>query len=71
MTRFKTLNALMMEHDLKQSDLTEIGSQGVVSEILSDRRQLNVRQIKNVKYPFLRYLRLFLFNLKNKNNFFP
>lgn len=41
-----TLNALMEEHGLKQSDLHEIGSQGVVSEILSGKRQLNVRQIK-------------------------
>ena len=40
------LNTLMLEHGLKQSDLTEIGSQGVVSEILSGKRQLNVRQIK-------------------------
>ena len=40
------LNALMEEHGLNQSDLTEIGSQGVVSEILSGKRQLNVRQIK-------------------------
>jgi len=40
------LNALMEEHGLKQSDLSEIGSQGVVSEILSGKRQLNVRQIK-------------------------
>jgi len=37
---------LMEEHGLKQSDLSEIGSQGVVSEILSGKRQLNVRQIK-------------------------
>lgn len=41
-----TLNALMIEHDLKQSDLPEIGTQGVVSEILTGKRQLNVRQIK-------------------------
>jgi len=41
-----TLNALMEEHGVKQSDLSEIGSQGVVSEILSGKRQLNVRQIK-------------------------
>ena len=40
------LNALMLEHGLKQSDLTEIGSQGVVSEILSGKRQLNIRQVK-------------------------
>ena len=41
-----TLKYLMKEHDLKQSDLTEIGSQGVVSEILSGKRELNTRQIK-------------------------
>jgi HTH-type transcriptional regulator/antitoxin HigA len=41
-----TLNALMAEHGLKQSDLPEIGSQGVLSEILSGKRQLNARQIK-------------------------
>jgi len=40
------LLSLMEEHDLKQSDLSEIGSQGVVSEILSGKRQLNIRQIK-------------------------
>jgi len=40
------LNALLDEHGLKQSDLSEIGSQGIVSEILSGKRQLNVRQIK-------------------------
>ena len=40
------LKYLMKEHDLKQSDLTEIGSQGVVSEILSGKRELNTRQIK-------------------------
>ncbi len=41
-----TLNVLMEEHGLKQSNLSEIGSQGIVSEILSGKRQLNVRQIK-------------------------
>lgn len=40
------LKALMEEHGLKQSDLTKIGIQGVVSEILSGKRQLNVRQLK-------------------------
>ena len=40
------LNALMKEHGLKQLDLSEIGSQGVVSEILSGKRKLNMRQIK-------------------------
>lgn len=37
---------LMEEHSLTQKDLPEIGSQGVVSEILSGRRALNVRQIQ-------------------------
>ena len=37
---------LMEEHSLSQSDLPEIGSQGVVSEILNGKRQLNVRQIQ-------------------------
>jgi HTH-type transcriptional regulator/antitoxin HigA len=40
------LKTLMEEHGLKQSDLPEIGSQGVISEILSGKRQFNVRQIK-------------------------
>lgn len=41
-----TLKALMEEHGTRQSDLPEIGSQGVVSEIISGKRQLNIRQIK-------------------------
>lgn len=40
------LRFLMNENSLSQSDLPEIGSQGVVSEILSGKRELNVRQIK-------------------------
>lgn len=36
-----------MERDgLRQSDLPEIGSQGVVSEILNGKRDLNARQIR-------------------------
>lgn len=46
------LCSLMEEHGLKQSDLSEIGSQGVVSEILSGKRQLNVRQIKMLSKRF-------------------
>ncbi|QUS42508.1 transcriptional regulator [Tardiphaga alba] len=41
-----TLRFLMDQHRLNQSDLPEIGSQGVVSEILRGKRDLNVRQIK-------------------------
>ncbi len=35
--------ALMQEHGLRQGDFPEIGSQGVVSEILSGKRRLNKR----------------------------
>src|SRR5262245_10980788 len=40
------LRFFMEEHSLTQSDLPEIGSQGVVSEVLSGKRELNVRQIR-------------------------
>ena len=39
------LEFLMEQHDLSQADLPEIGTQGVVSEILRGKRELNVRQI--------------------------
>jgi len=41
------LKFLMDQHGLKQSDLRkEIGTQGVVSEILSGNREINARQAK-------------------------
>src|SRR5512132_4403111 len=40
------LHFLMEEHGLTQSDLPEIGSQGVVSEVLRGKRELNMRQIR-------------------------
>ncbi len=43
---------LMEEHSLSQSDLSEIGSQGVVSEILHGKRKLNLRQIKALAQKF-------------------
>ena len=46
------LKFLMEEHDLTQSDLPEVGSQGVVSEILHGRRELNARQIKALSERF-------------------
>jgi len=39
----EVLRNLMIDHGLRQSDLPEIGSQGVVSEILSGKRRLNRR----------------------------
>jgi HTH-type transcriptional regulator/antitoxin HigA len=47
-----TLKNLMKEHGLKQSDMKEIGSQGVVSEVLSGKRSLNSRQIKALSERF-------------------
>ena len=46
------LSFLMEEHGLTQSDLPEVGSQGVVSEILHGRRELNTRQIKALSERF-------------------
>ena len=46
------LKFLMREHDLRQSDLPEIGSQGVVSEVLTGKRELNARQIKRLAKRF-------------------
>jgi HTH-type transcriptional regulator/antitoxin HigA len=46
------LRFLMEEHGLSQSDLPEIGSQGVVSEIVNGKRELNVRQIRALANKF-------------------
>ncbi len=42
----------MDEHGLTQSELPEIGSQGVVSEILNGKRELNARQIRALGMKF-------------------
>jgi len=46
------LHFLMEQHGLRQSDLPEIGGQSVVSEILSGKRALNVRQIRKLSWRF-------------------
>jgi len=46
------LRSLLEEHDLAQSHLPEIGNQGVVSEILAGKRDLNVRQIAQLAERF-------------------
>lgn len=51
-TDIDTLKFLMQQHGLKQNDLTEIGSQGVVSEILSGKQELNIRQIRALSKQF-------------------
>ena len=43
---------LMEQHGLSQGDLPEVGSQGVVSEILRGKRELNVRQIESLSRRF-------------------
>ncbi len=45
-TGVETLRFLMKQHGMRQSDLSDIGSQGVVSEILNGHRELNARQIR-------------------------
>lgn len=51
-TPVESLRYLMEEHKIKQTDLPEIGSQGVVSEILKGKRNLNIRQIKELSVKF-------------------
>ncbi|MFA7269255.1 MAG: helix-turn-helix domain-containing protein [Sterolibacterium sp.] len=48
----QALKFLMEQHGLKQGDLREIGSQGVVSEVLAGKRDLNVRQIRALSERF-------------------
>ena len=48
----QALKFLMAQHGLKQSDLREIGSQGVVSEILTGKRELNIRQVRALSARF-------------------
>jgi len=49
----EVLEYLMEEHGLKQTDLrTEIGTQGVVLEILNGKRILNARQIQALSKRF-------------------
>lgn len=48
----EVLQYLMEEHNLRQSDLPEVGSQGVVSEVLNGKRELNVRQIRELARRF-------------------
>ena len=46
------LKYFMNEHGLRQTDLPEIGSQGVVSEVLAGKRELNTRQITGLAKRF-------------------
>ncbi len=45
----EVLRYLMDEHGLKQADLKDdLGGQGIVSEILSGKREINIRQAKRL-----------------------
>jgi HTH-type transcriptional regulator/antitoxin HigA len=46
------LRFLMEQHGLRQQDLPELGSQGVVSEILKGKRELNLRHIEVLSQRF-------------------
>ncbi len=48
----EVLSFLMEQHHLTQGDLREIGTQGVVSEILNGKRKLNLRQIRLLSQRF-------------------
>ncbi|MEO8159485.1 MAG: transcriptional regulator [Betaproteobacteria bacterium] len=48
----EVLKLLMSEHGLRQTDLPEIGTQGVVSELLAGKRDLNTRQIRKLANRF-------------------
>ncbi len=51
-TPLEALSFLIKEHGVKQTELTEVGSQGVVSEVLTGKRNLNIRQIKELSSRF-------------------
>ncbi|MGK7899023.1 MAG: type II toxin-antitoxin system HigA family antitoxin [Xenococcus sp. (in: cyanobacteria)] len=51
-TGVEMLLYLMEEHSLTQSDLPEIGSQEVLSEIINGKRELNIRQVKTLAQRF-------------------
>jgi HTH-type transcriptional regulator/antitoxin HigA len=54
------LKYFMEEYELKQADLLELGSQGVVSEILNGKRDLNLRQIRALSERFKVPLSVFI-----------
>jgi len=51
-TAAEVLRFLMEQHGLTQGDVPEVGTQSVVSEVLSGRRRLNVGQIERLSARF-------------------
>jgi HTH-type transcriptional regulator/antitoxin HigA len=46
------LRHLMKEHGLRQSDLPEVGSQSLVSQVLNRKRRLNAGQLRRLSRRF-------------------
>lgn len=51
-TGIDALRFLMENHNIGQADLSEVASQGVISELLSGKRDLNVRQVRALSERF-------------------
>ena len=54
------LRVIMDERGLTQSDLPELGSQGVVSELLNGKREFNLRHVRALSHRFGVPVRFFL-----------
>lgn len=52
MSAVEALAFLMTQHNLRQSDLPEIGNQAKVSEILAGKRAINLRQARALAIRF-------------------
>jgi HTH-type transcriptional regulator/antitoxin HigA len=46
------IRLLMQEQGITQAELPEIGSQGIVSEVLSGKRELNIRMVRRLSERF-------------------
>lgn len=51
-TSASVLAFLITEHGLNQRDLPEVGTQSIISEIMSGKRKLNLRQVKALSARF-------------------
>jgi HTH-type transcriptional regulator/antitoxin HigA len=66
-TGVQALKFLMEQHGLKQSDLSEIGSQGVVSEILTGKKSPSLRLAVRLEDAYGIKPRAWLENLRERN----
>ena len=42
----------MRQHDLKQGDLPEVGTHGVVLQVINCKREIDLRQMRKLKERF-------------------